>query len=192
MKKELILEIIQSRWSPYAFSRQPIEEFKIKAMFEAAGHAPSCCNEQPWMFAFATCDEEKAFNDYLDFLDDEDKAWAKNAYMLIMAFARKTFSANGQLNRFALYDTGMAVANMALQAVTFDIYVHQVGSFSTEKVTKYFNYNDNIEAITIMAAGYLGDGSDIPANILQKDETKRLRKQVNEYAFRNKLYNPAF
>ena len=54
MKKELILEIIQERWSPYAFSPVPVEKFKLKAMFEAAGYAPSCNNEQPWVFVFAT------------------------------------------------------------------------------------------------------------------------------------------
>jgi len=50
MKKELVLEIIKERWSPYALSSLPAEEFKIKAMMEAAGHAPSCFNEQPWLF----------------------------------------------------------------------------------------------------------------------------------------------
>ena len=54
MKKELILEIIQERWSPYSFSSGPVEEYKLKAMMEAAGYAPSCNNEQPWMFVFTT------------------------------------------------------------------------------------------------------------------------------------------
>ena len=38
MKKELILEIIKERWSPYSFSSSPVEEFKMKAMFEAVGY----------------------------------------------------------------------------------------------------------------------------------------------------------
>jgi hypothetical protein len=38
MKKELILEIIQERWSPYSFSSSPVEEFNMKAMFEAVGY----------------------------------------------------------------------------------------------------------------------------------------------------------
>ena len=41
MKEELILEIIKERWSPYSFSSSTVEEYKLKAMFEAAGHAPS-------------------------------------------------------------------------------------------------------------------------------------------------------
>ena len=70
MKKELILEIIQERWSPYAFSSIPVEEFKLKAMFEAAGHAPSCNNEQPWLFLFSTQDQQNVFNDFVGFLND--------------------------------------------------------------------------------------------------------------------------
>ena len=61
MKKELILEIIQERWSPYSFSPAPVEEFKLKAMFEAAGYAPSCNNEQPWIFVYTTRQESKVF-----------------------------------------------------------------------------------------------------------------------------------
>src|SRR5665647_510094 len=44
MRKELILEIIEERWSPYSFSSIPVEEYKLKAMLEAAGYAPSCNN----------------------------------------------------------------------------------------------------------------------------------------------------
>ena len=54
MRKELILEIIQERWSPYSFSSSIVEEYKLKAMFEAAGYAPSCNNEQPWIFVYTT------------------------------------------------------------------------------------------------------------------------------------------
>ena len=65
MKKELILEIIQERWSPYSFSSNDVEEFILKAMFEAAGYAPSCNNEQPWMFIYSTQKNRQIFNDYL-------------------------------------------------------------------------------------------------------------------------------
>ena len=37
MKKELILEIIQERWSPYSFSSTPVEEYKMKAMLGWVG-----------------------------------------------------------------------------------------------------------------------------------------------------------
>ncbi|HAM09154.1 MAG: hypothetical protein A2X05_05230 [Bacteroidetes bacterium GWE2_41_25] len=192
MKKELVLEVIQERWSPYALSQQTVEEFKIKAMMEAAGHAPSCNNEQPWLFVYTTRENEKVFNDYIEFLVEGNQIWAKNAYALIISMARTRFSHNGKPNRFAQYDTGMAVSNLLIQATAFDIHIHQMGGFSVEKVREYFRLGDDVEPIAAMAAGFLGDGTNLPADVLKKDENRRPRKTVNDYAFKNKLYNPAF
>ncbi|HOW41579.1 MAG TPA: nitroreductase family protein [Bacteroidales bacterium] len=192
MKTELTLEIIRERWSPYAFSKNNIEEFRLKAMFEAAGKAPSCFNEQPWMFVYTTREDESIFNSYLGFMEESNQAWAKNAYAIIIAMARTRFTHNGKVNRFALYDTGMAVANMSLQALAFDIYVHQMGGFSVEKVRKYFNLSDDVEPLTMIAAGYLGSGENLPPEILRKDEVRRPRKYLNDIAFKDRLYNPAF
>jgi nitroreductase len=192
MKKELVLEIIKERWSPYALSRHAVEEYKIKAMMEAAGHAPSCFNEQPWIFVYTTRDDDNVFNDYIGFLADANQVWAKNAYAIIISLARTKFTHNGKPNRFAFYDTGMAVSNLLLQAMTFDIHIHQMGGFSVDKVREYFRLGDDVEPIAVMAAGFLGDGSQLPAEVLKRDETRRSRKPVNEYTFKNKMYNPAF
>jgi nitroreductase len=192
MKKELVLEIIQERWSPYAFSQLPVETFKIKAMMEAAGHAPSCFNEQPWMFVYTTIDDRQVFDDYIGFLNESNQIWAKNAYAIIITLARTRFTHNGKLNRFAFYDTGMAVTNMIMQATAFDIFIHQMAGFSVEKIKEYFRLNDDVEPVSVMAAGFLGDGENIPAEILKKDENRRPRKPVNEFAFMNRIYNPAF
>jgi nitroreductase len=192
MKKELILEIIQERWSPYSFSSIPVEEFKLKAMFEAAGYAPSCDNEQPWLFVYATRGEKEIFGEYLDFLNESNRIWAKDAYVLAVSMARNTFRKNDKANRYALHDTGMAVANLLLQALALDIYVHQMGDFSVEKVIKYFNLDQNICPVSVMAIGYLGDGNSLTPELLKRDENRRPRKSVNEYVFRNALSNPAF
>jgi nitroreductase len=192
MKKELILEIIQERWSPYAFSLAPVEGFKLKAMFEAAGYAPSCNNEQPWTFVFTTQDEKDVFNDYVGFLSDGNKVWAKNAYALIISMVRTKFSYNGKPNRYAFHDTGMAVTNLLLQAITLDVYVHQMGGYSVEKVHEYFKLGDDIEPVAMMAVGYLGDGSSLTPELLRRDEKRRSRKSVNEYVFKNSLTHLAF
>ena len=146
MKKELILEIIQERWSPYAFSSAPVEEYKLKAMFEAAGYAPSCNNEQPWAFVYSTQDEKEVFNDYVGFLNDGNKVWAKNAYALIVGLARMKHIYKERPNKYAFYDTGMAVSNMLHQATTMDLYVHQMGGFSAEKAKKYCKTPRNFTA----------------------------------------------
>jgi len=192
MKKELILEIIQERWSPYSFSSIPVEDFKMKAIFEAAGYAPSCNNEQPWRFVFTTQQDKKVFNDYVGFLVDGNKVWAKNAYALVISMARTKFTYNSKPNRYAFHDTGMAVTNLLLQGLSLDVYVHQMGGFSVGKVKEYFNLTGEIEPVAMMAVGYLGDGTSISPELLMRDEKRRPRKSVNEYVFKNSLSDHAF
>jgi nitroreductase len=192
MKKELILEIIQERWSPYAFSSAPVEDFKLKAMFEAAGYAPSANNEQPWMFLYVTKEDGPVFSDYLDFLAESNRIWASGAYALVISFARMKYLLNGKPNRYAFHDTGMAVSHMLLQAITLDIYVHQMGGYSVEKVKNYFKLNDDIEPVAMMAVGYLGDGISLSRELQTRDEKRRPRKSVNEFVFKNGLSYPAF
>src|SRR5512133_464241 len=192
MKKELILEIIQERWSPYSFSPAPVESFKLKAMFEAASYAPSCNNDQPWQFVFATQDENEVFDDYVGFLFDGNKVWAKHAYALVISMARTRFSHSGKPNRHAFHDPGMAVANLLLQAEAFDIYVHQMAGYSVEKVKEYFNLGDDIEPVAMMAVGYLGDGSLISPELFKRDENRRPRRSIAEFVYKNSLNNTAF
>ena len=192
MKKELILEIIQERWSPYSFSSAPVEPFKLKAMFEAAGLAPSCNNEQPWLFVFATQEQQDVFKDYVEFLTEGNKLWAKHAYALVISMARTKFSYSGRPNRFAFHDTGMAVTNLLLQAEALDLYVHQMGGYSIEKVQEYFRLGDDIEPVAMMAVGYLGDGSSLTPELLKRDEVRRPRKSISEFVFKNSLDDHAF
>lgn len=192
MKQELILQIIKERWSPYAFSSAPVEEFKLKAMFEAAGHAPSSNNEQPWLFVFATQDDREVFGDFIGFLNENNQVWAKNAFAIIISMARTKTGYSGKPNRYAFHDTGMAVAHLLLQATALDVYVHQMGGYSVEKVREYFKLGDDIEPVAVMAVGYLGDGNSLSPELRKRDEKKSSRRPVTEYAFRNSPGNKPF
>jgi nitroreductase len=86
----------------------------------------------------------------------------------------------------------MAVTNLLLQAQTLDIYVHQMGGYSIEKVKKYFMLGEDIEPIAMIAIGYLGDGSDLSPELLKRDEKRRPRNSVTEFVFKNSLTNSAF
>jgi nitroreductase len=48
-----IHELFMKRWSPYAFSDQPISEEDLRALFEAARWSASNFNEQPWRYIVA-------------------------------------------------------------------------------------------------------------------------------------------
>jgi nitroreductase len=134
----------------------------------------------------------EVFNDFVGFLTDGNKVWARNAYALIISMARTNFTYNGKPNRFAFHDTGMAVTNLLLQAQALDLYVHQMGGYSVEKVKEYFKLGDDIEPVAMMAVGYLGDGSTLSPELLKRDEVRRPRKSINEFVYKNSLSSPAF
>jgi nitroreductase len=182
-----ILDIIEKRWSPYSFSSGYIEDEKIETLMAAAGRAPSANNEQPWLFLYTTKENKEKFDVFLGFLTESNRVWAKNAYALIISFARLNSSYNGKPNRYAFHDTGMAVANLLTQASSMNIFIHQMGGYSIEKVREYFKLKDDVEPVAVMAVGYIGDGTNIPEELHKRDEKRRPRKLLSEYSFKNSL-----
>jgi len=49
-----IHELFVKRWSPYAFSDQPVPEEDLRSLFEAARWSASSFNEQPWGYIVGT------------------------------------------------------------------------------------------------------------------------------------------
>ena len=188
----MVIDIIKDRWSPVSFSSRPVEEYKLESILEAAGYAPSSMNEQPWLFILITRDEPEKFNSVIDILADGNQIWAKNAWALIVSLARTNHQYKGRPNRYSFHDTGMAVANMLLQASSMGIYFHQMGGFSIEKTKQYFQLSEGIEPVAIMAVGYPGDGTGLSEELAKRDSTRTPRKKISEYVFRNTLDNPAF
>ncbi len=48
-----VMDLIKDRRSRRAFSDKPVEQEKIKSLFEAARWAPSSINDQPWTYLYA-------------------------------------------------------------------------------------------------------------------------------------------
>jgi nitroreductase len=192
MENDSVLDIIKKRWSPYSFSSKPVEEYKLKAILGAAGYAPSSINEQPWIFILTTRDTPGKFDDFAGFLEESNQIWARNAYALIISLTRTKHVYKDRPNKYAFHDTGMAVSNMLIQAISMDVYIHQMGGYSTGKVKKYFNLGDGVEPVAVMAVGYLGDGKELNEELRKRDSKRRPRKSISEYAFRNGLADPVF
>src|SRR5690606_34912578 len=87
------------RWSPRAFSPEPIDHDTLMTLFEAARWSPSCFNAQPWHFAYA--DNEQALTRFQGVLNDGNRVWASKAPVLVLVFSEKHFSHNGKANRWA-------------------------------------------------------------------------------------------
>src|ERR1700739_4377278 len=109
-------ELIRNRWSPRAFSEEPVGPEVLRSLFEAARWAPSSNNEQPWAYIIATRDDQANFEKILATLVEFNASWAKNAAALAIAVAKLNFAKNQTPNRNAQYDTGAATALLLIEA----------------------------------------------------------------------------
>ena len=89
-----IIPEIAKRFSPTTFTNEAVSEEQMHALFTAAGRAASAFNEQPWRFVYALKEDESAFNKLLDCLVEGNRAWAKDAAVLVITTAKKTYSKN--------------------------------------------------------------------------------------------------
>ncbi|MBN2757603.1 MAG: nitroreductase family protein [Bacteroidales bacterium] len=130
--KHDVIELIKTRWSPRSFSAKEITKEQILSLFEAASWAASAYNEQPWMFIYATKNESVLYNKILNTLSEWNRNWAKNAPVLILSACKLKFSHTDKENRTAFYDLGQAVNSLSLQAISMDLYIHQMSGFDNK------------------------------------------------------------
>lgn len=175
-----IHQLIRDRYSTVIFSSKQIEDEKLASLFEAARWAPSAFNEQPWRFVIGIKNKNENYQKLYDCLVDANKYWAEYAPVLVLSLATKKSSVTGKPNRFAEYDTGMAVGNLLAQATSLGLYVHQMGGYSISKAREFFELDDKYEPIAIMAVGYKGDIDLFPDDLKERELKKRFRKPMNE------------
>ncbi|MCW9066473.1 MAG: nitroreductase family protein [Ignavibacteriaceae bacterium] len=181
-----VIDLIKNRWSPRAFSSDPVEEEKIMSLLEAARWAPSCFNEQPWNFIIFKKENRVEFNKIIDVLSPRNKQWAKDAPLILLSVAQANFERNGKANRHALHDVGAAVTNLTLQATSMGLYVHQMAGFDSEKAKQLFNIPKGYEPVSAIAIGYYGSPFDLPEEFKKAESAHRSRKPISDFAFKGK------
>lgn len=179
-----INKFVSERFSPKRFSSRVVENDKIELIFEAARWAPSCFNEQPWRFIYCTKDDNDDYQKMLSCMSESNQVWARTAYILAISFASSKFSQNGKLNRFAAYDTGMAMSNILCQATDSGLFVHQLGGFNAERAKTILEIPEDFEVLAMMAIGYLDDNF-LTESMEYKESRKRNDKEI--FAFKGKF-----
>jgi nitroreductase len=172
--------IFTDRWSPRAFLSEPLPDHQIKALFEAARWAPSCFNEQPWQFVYATEPEQR--RKLVSVLVDKNQRWAGKCPLLMFVLARRQFKEGGRENRHAPFDAGSAWLSLALQARRLGLYAHAMAGFSIKKAYEVLGVSE--EEYLIMAAIAVGrkdDADQLPED-LRAMESPNARKPLAEVA----------
>src|SRR5919108_5670718 len=107
--------LLQQRWSPRAFADRPVEPEKLLRLLEAARWSASTANQQPWYFIVATKEDATEYARLLSCLRENNQQWAARAPVLMVSVAKLSFDMNGQPNRYAFHDVGLAVRNLLPQ-----------------------------------------------------------------------------
>ncbi len=178
-----IHDLIARRWSPRAFSEQPVEAAKLRSLFEAARWAPSSNNEQPWRFLVAIKEQQADFARLLACLLEGNRKWAYRAPVLILSVASLNFEENGKPNRHAFHDTGMAVENLVLQSTALGLVAHQMAGFDAEKARADCLIPPGFDPVAMIAVGYPGDPAVLPDYLREREGKPRDRQPADDFVF---------
>jgi nitroreductase len=179
-----IHDLIAARFSPYVYEPRPVEREKLLSCLEAARWAASSYNEQPWRFIVARRQEPAEFARALDCLLEANQEWARHAGVLLLTVISKTFSRNGNPNRVAEHDLGLAMGNLTLQAMSLGLHVHQMAGVNLAKVRQTYGVPEGLEPVTAAAIGYAGAAASAAAPALgERDAAPRGRKPLAEFVF---------
>lgn len=173
------------RWSPRAFKADPIPEGDIKAMFEAARWAPSCFNEQPWVFTYAITKAD--LERYKTVMVEFNQLWASTAPMLVLVFTRKRFETNNKPNDWAEFDAGSAWMSLCFQAEKLGYRCHAMAGFDPDKALEVTGLDKNdVKPMCVIAIGKEGDKKILPKDIQEK-EVQSDRKPLDNIVFKGKV-----
>ena len=175
--------LLKRRWSPRAFAYRPVEPAKLLSLLEAARWSASCANQQPWYFIMATREEEAEYARLLSCLRDNNQQWASHAPVLMVSVAKLSFDMNGQPNRYAFHDVGLAVANLIVQATALGLFVHQMAGFYPDKVKALYGVPDDFEPVSGIVLGYPGDPAILPEDLQQREVAPRARRPLETFVF---------
>jgi nitroreductase len=188
-----INELCARRWSPRAFdASRAVTPAQVSALVEAARWAPSCFGAEPWRFlSWSRADDPAGWQQAFDCLSDNNRKWCKNVPLLFLACAGMTFEHNGQPNRWAQYDTGMAALSLSLEAVAQGLVAHQMGGFDIPKARAAFGIPEDFMPMAMIAVGYQAAPEVLDDEETLKKELKpRGRKPVGERFYRGRWGQP--
>lgn len=177
-----ILPVIAERWSPRAFDPdRTLSEADLMPLFEAARWSASSSNSQPWRFVYAFRGQPE-FDALLACAAEGNQAWVKRASVLAYSVA-KLHSDSGRSLWHNRHDTGMALANLLLQATANGFAVHPFGGFDSDKVIAAAGVPAEFEPCTGLAIGFPGDPALLGEKDGPREYAERHRRPVSEFLF---------
>ena len=174
--------LLAGRWSPRAYSGQPVAHADVLALLEAARWAPSAYNVQPWRFLVLEKGEdaaafERAFATLVPF----NQSWNLHAQVLIAVLA-DTLNAKGEVNPNASYDAGAAALALLLEAHTRGLAAHSMSGFDAKALGDTFGVAERYAPLAVISVAHHGDAAALPEALAERERAPRRRLPIGEIA----------
>lgn len=180
-----IHEMFLNRWSPRAFTNEPITTEELLTMLEAARWAASSYNSQPWRFLYALRDMP-AWERFLNLLVPFNRSWAKQSSALVFLVSNSTMlsprSGNQVPSPTHSFDAGTASGYFALQASLMGWYAHGMVGFDADRAFEELSVPEGYKVEAVYALGRMADPAGLPEE-LRAREVPSDRRPLVELAF---------
>ncbi|MEV6028474.1 nitroreductase family protein [Streptomyces sp. NPDC052036] len=174
--------LLADRWSPRSFdATHTISDEQFLSLLEAARWAPSARNTQPWRFLVGRRDET-AYRRILSTLVPGNRLWAAHSSLLIAAVAEERL-ADGTPRHGAAYDTGLAVAQLVVQAHALGLHAHQMGGFDPAQLRTSLGIPEGYQPLSVTAVGALAPADLLPRELRDRETASRGRRPLAESFF---------
>ncbi len=178
-----IEEILAMRWSPRSFDPQAtVSDEQVSSLLEAARWASSASNVQARRF-IAARRGSVAFGKVVEHLMGFNRAWAPNASLLVVAIAvTEPGSADEKAgaHRWAEYDLGQSMANLATQAHALGLHVHPMGGIEVDGLRQAFDLPERFLPVPVVAVGTVAHPELLPEHYRDRETAERTRLPLSE------------
>jgi nitroreductase len=187
-----IHEILALRWSGRAFNRKKaVNREQLISLLEATRWAPSCFGDEPWRYlVWDRLRDETGWRKAFDCLSPGNRAWVKNAPLLLLSTADSNFVKNGKPNRWGQHDTGAASENLCLQAAAIGLMAHQMGGFDVAKIREAFTIPEHYSCMAMIAVGHPASPEILEGELRERELAPRVRQSLASRFFEGEWGNP--
>ena len=178
--------IFFKRESRRSYLDKPIDEAVLNRILEKTRWSPSCANKQPWRFVFVS--EQGQHAKFVEALAVGNE-WAAKAPVLIAVCAKESddYSREDDPVKYYQFDCGLATMSLLLAAVDENLMGHAMAGYDAVKLHTALEIPDEYHVMCAVSLGYPGSIDLLDADTRKKDESPRVRKDLNEIISRDKF-----
>lgn len=177
-----IEEILSMRWSPRSYDpTATVTDEQVTSLLEAARWAASASNVQSRRFIVGRRGTE-TFDRIERHLMGFNRSWAPNASLLVLAIAVTSPEGDAPAGayRWAEYDTGQSMANLASQAHALGLHAHPMGGIEVADLRAEFDLPERFLPITVTAVGTIASPDLLPEKYRERETAERTRLPLDE------------